>query len=109
MKEDLDYAISHALSLRQFESILSSMGYKYYYRAGKLSIRKEPHKRNIRVERRFGEEYSLDNIKRKILENPWRKFERVNFVATIPAQKFTYYGYTKNLYKPRGLIALFLY
>lgn len=109
VKEDLDYAISHALSLRQFESILSSMGYKYYYRAGKLSIRKEPHKRNIRVERRFGEEYSLDNIKRKILENPWKKFERVNFVATIPAQKFIYHGHTKDLYKPKGLVALFLY
>ena len=109
VKEDLDYAISHALSLRQFESILSSMGYKYYYRAGKLSIRKEPHKRNIRVERRFGEEYSLDNIKRKILENPWKKFERVNFVATIPAQKFTYHGHAKDLYKPKGLVALFLY
>ena len=109
VKEDLDYAISHVLSLRQFESILSSMGYKYYYRAGKLSIRKEPHKRNIRVERRFGEEYSLDNIKRKILENPWKKFERVNFVATIPAQKFIYHGHTKDLYKPKGLVALFLY
>lgn len=109
VKEDLDYAISHALSLRQFESILSSMGYKYYYRAGKLSVRKEPHKRNIRIERRFGEEYSLDNIKRKILENPWKKFERVNFVAIIPAQKFTYHGHTKDLYKPKGLVALFLY
>ena len=54
VKEDLDYAIIHALSLRQFESILFSMGYKYYYRAGKLSIRKEPFKRYIRVERRFG-------------------------------------------------------
>ena len=109
VKEDIDYAISHALSLRQFESILSSMGYKYYYRSGKLSIRKEPHKRNIRVERRFGEEYSLDSIKRKILENPWKKFERVNFVATIPAQKFTYHGHAKDLYKPKGLVALFLY
>ena len=57
----------------------------------------------------MGEEYSLDNIKRKILENPWKKFERVNFVATIPAQKFTYRGHAKNLYKPNGLIALFLY
>ena len=108
-KEDLDYAINHALSLRQFESILVSMGYKYYYRAGKLSIRKEPYKRNIRVERRFGEEYSLDNIKQKILENPWRKYESVNFVATIPAQKFTFNGHVKELYKPKGLVALFLY
>ena len=109
-KEDLDYAINHALSQRQFENILSSMGYKYYYRGGKLSIRKEPYRRNIRVERRFGEEYSMDNIRHIIFEiNPWKRDERVNFVATIPARKFTYYGHAKNLYKPKGLIALFRY
>ena len=109
-KEDLDYAINHALSQRQFENILSSMGYKYYYRGGKLSIRKEPHKRNIRVERRFGEEYSMDNIRHIIFDiNPWKREERVNFVATIPARKFTYHGHAKNLYKSKGLIALFRY
>ena len=42
------------------------MGYNYYYRADKLSVRKEPYKRNIRVERAFGEEYSIENIKNKI-------------------------------------------
>ncbi len=47
------------------------MGYNYYYRAGKLSVRREPYKRNIRVERAFGEEYSLENIKRRILENDY--------------------------------------
>ncbi len=108
-KEDLDYAINHAFSLHQFESILVSMGYKYYYRAGKLSISKEPYKRYIRVERRFGEEYSLDNIRKKIFENPWQQYERVNFIATIPAQKFTFNGHAKDLYKPKGLVALFLY
>ena len=106
-KEDLDYAINHALSLREFESILSSMGYKYYYRAGKLSIRKEPFKRYIRVERRFGEEYSMENIKQTIIEiNPWKKEEKVKFVTTISAKRFTFYGHAKNLYKPKGLVAI---
>ena len=109
-KEDLDYAINHALSLRQFESILASMGYKYYYRAGKLSIRKEPFKRYIRVERRFGEKYSMENIKHTIIEiNPWKKEEKVNFVATISAKRFTFHGQAKNLYKPKGLVALIRY
>lgn len=109
-KEDLDYAINHALSQRQFENILSSMGYKYYYREGKLSIRKEPYKRNIRVERRFGEEYSMDHIRHIIFDiNPWKTEERVNFVATIPAKKFIYHGRAKKLKKPKGLIALYRY
>ena len=86
------------------------MGYKYYYRGGKLSIRKEPYKRNIRVERRFGEEYSMDNIRHIIFEiNPWKKEEKVNFVETIPARKFIFHGHSKNLYKPKGLVALFQY
>ena len=86
------------------------MGYKYYYRGGKLSIRKESYKRNIRVERRFGEEYSMDNIRHIIFDiNPWKREERVNFVATIPARKFTYHGHAEDLYKPKGLVALFRY
>ncbi len=52
----------------------------------------------------------MDNIRHIIFEiNPWRKYEKVNFVATIPARKFSYYGHAKNLYKPKGLIALFRY
>lgn len=53
------------------KSVLFKDGYKYYYRAVKLSVRREPYKRNIRVERTFGEEYSVDNIKKKILENDY--------------------------------------
>ena len=43
------------------------MEYYYYYRAGKFTIRKEPQKRNMRVERAFGEEYSEENIIQRIL------------------------------------------
>lgn len=85
------------------------MGYNYYYRADKLSVRREPYKRNIKVARVFGEEYSIENIKGRILENELVKYENVNFVATIPAKKFIYHGHAKNLYKPKGLVALIKY
>ena len=42
---------------KDFYRILNSMGYNYYYSTDKLSTRKESHKRNIWVERAFGEEY----------------------------------------------------
>lgn len=108
-KEDLDYAIKHALSLKQFEKILASMGYKYYYRAEKLSIRREPHKRYIRVERRFGEEYSIENIKQRILANDF-----IPEVKIYPYRinKVNYYGRKsifKKKYKPKGIIALYYY
>ena len=42
---------------------------------GKLSNKKEPFRRNIKVERRFGEEYYLYNIRHIIFDiNPWRKY-----------------------------------
>ena len=56
-KEDIDYAIKRSYTLKQFQQMLVSMGYNYCYRAEKLSVRREPYKRNIRVERAFGEEY----------------------------------------------------
>ena len=70
-KEDIDYAIKHSYTLKQFQQMLVSMGYNYYYRADKLSVRREPYKRNIRVERAFGEEYSADNITKRILQNDY--------------------------------------
>ena len=52
----------------------------------------------------------MDNIKHIIFDiNPWRKYEKINFVATIPARKFIYHGHAKNLYKSKGLVALFRY
>lgn len=108
-KEDIDYAIKHALSQRQFENILSSMGYKYYYRGGKLSIRKEPHKRNIRVERAFGEEYSLENIKRRILENDYIKQERIIPYKVMRHRHFITRDRIRKKYKPKGIVALYYY
>lgn len=71
VKEDLDYAIKNSYTTKDFHRILESMGYHYYYRVGKLSVRREPYKRNIRVERAFGEEYSADNITKRILQNDY--------------------------------------
>ena len=71
VKEDLDYAIKHAYTTKEFDRILEKMGYNYYYRAGKLSVKREPYKRYIRAERAFGEDYSVENIKNRILENDY--------------------------------------
>ena len=88
-KEDKDYAIKHSYTLKQFQQMLVSMGYNYYYRADKLSVRREPHKRNIRVERAFGEEYSLENIKRRILENDYIRQEKIIPYMVIRHRRFT--------------------
>ena len=72
-KEDIDFAIGQAYSYMDFIKILKVIGYSVYERNSKLSIRKNPYKRNIRIERRFGEFYSIENIKRRIIdEDPIR-------------------------------------
>lgn len=67
-KEDIDYAIRQAYSYKDFLSILNKMGYTVENRYGKLSIRKEPYKKNIRIERAFGDDYKIENIETRIYE-----------------------------------------
>lgn len=108
-KEDIDYAVKHSYTLKQFQQMLVLMGYNYYYRADKLSVRREPHKRNIRVERAFGEEYSLENIKRRILENDYIRQEKIIPYMVIRHRRFTTRDRIKKKYKPKGIVALYYY
>lgn len=67
-KIDIDKAIGQAYSYKDFENILSKMGYTLTYRANKLSVCREGYKRNIRIERAFGSEYTIDRLNERILE-----------------------------------------
>lgn len=108
-KEDIDYAIKRSYTLKQFEQMLVSMGYNYCYRADKLSVRREPYKRNIRVERAFGEEYSLENIKRRILENDYIRQEKIIPYMVMRHRRFTTRDRIRRKYKPKGIVALYYY
>lgn len=108
-KEDLDYAIKHSYTSKDFHRILSSMGYNYYYRADKLSIRKEPHKRNIRVERAFGEGYSVESIRQRILANDFVTEEKIYPYKTMRIKLYGTKSIFKKAYKPKGIIALYYY
>lgn len=108
-KEDIDYAIEHSWTLKQFQQMLVSMGYNYYYRADKLSVRREPYKRNIRVERAFGKEYLLENIKRRILENDYIRQEKIIPYMAIRHRHFTTKDRIRIKYRPKGIVALYYY
>ena len=66
-KSDVDMAIALANSYSEFITILENMNYEVTERANKLSVRDLEYDRNIRIERRFGEDYTIDNIKKQIL------------------------------------------
>ena len=106
-KEDIDYAIEHSWTYQEFIKKIKDMGYEVYFRANKISIRRYPYKRNIRIERAFGEEYSIENIKNKICSR-YPSREGVIKPKTYDKRLF-YKGSVKKLRKPKGIIALYYY
>lgn len=106
-KEDIDYAINHSWTYQEFIKRLRDMWYEIYFRADKISIRRYPYKRNIRIERAFGEQYSIDNIKNKICSRyPIR--EEVIKPKTYVGKLYLK-GSLKKFSKPKGIRALYYY
>ena len=83
------------------------MHYLIYERSGKLSIRHKDTKRNIRIERRFGENYTIENIKRRILNET---AIRVPFVEEyFSNKKNTAFKLSKKKIKITGFMAIYFH
>lgn len=95
-KADIDKAIRQAYTYEDFEDILTKMGYTLTYRANKLSVCAENYKRNIRIERAFGKEYTIDRIEKRILEE---NDTRVPFHDVYGGRRFYMKGKKKSLTK----------
>ncbi len=67
LKLDVDMAIGLASSYEEFKNILNNMNYEVYERSGKLGVKSLEYNRSVRLERRFKEDYSIENIKKRIL------------------------------------------
>ena len=105
VKADVDFAVKQAYSYNNFEDILIDMGYTITIRAGKISLCKPPYKRNIRITRAFGEEYSMDNIEERIMSN-------TSYIPLLAKSKIKRYKgkNRKSLRYDRGsLYRLYLY
>ena len=87
---------------------MMKMGYEVTTRYGKLSIRREPYKKNIRIERAFGIDYSIEEIEKRI-ENTIAP--RVPFVEAYnpnnKPKKKTYKNYKRG--KSKGIEGLYRY
>jgi len=66
-KMDVDLAIALSSSYSEFLTILENMNYEITIRANKISVRNMNYKRNIRIERQFGSDYTIENINKQIL------------------------------------------
>lgn len=66
VKVDIDKAITQSNSFAGFLYLLKTWGYQVTNRSGKLSVKPVSYYKNIRIERVYGKEYSIENIKIKI-------------------------------------------
>lgn len=99
-RNDIDIAIGKSSNYDEFIKILTSMNYEVQNRYGKLSVRNLSYKRNIRIERYFGEEYSIDNIKSRILEE--------EYIEDVSEFENKFYKNKSNR-KYHGIVALYRY
>lgn len=106
-KEDIDYAINHSWTYKEFIKKLRDMGYEIYFRANKINIMRYPYKRNIRIERAFGEDYSIDNINNKICSRYPIREEAIKPKTYVG--KLYLKGSLKKFSKPKGIRALYYY
>lgn len=95
MKDSINYAIENANNYEEFISILNDLDYEITIRNDELSIRREPYKRNTRILKQFGEDYSLENIKKKILEEQPLFKHLPQAYLTVNA-RLNYYNNSKN-------------
>lgn len=107
-KEDVDFAIKQAYSYKNFKSILEKMGYTVTIRANKISLCRFPYKRNIRIERSFGIEYSIKNISERIMNTdmvkiPFPEEQRKYRRYRVKKQTF------QNQFDRGGLYRLYLH
>ena len=109
MKDSIDYAIANAKDYNEFIKILQDLGYIITDKNNTLSIRREPYKRNTRIERQFGSKYSKENIYKRILETqPLYPYSSSPMILITR----TYENYNKQKekhYKNKGSIGYLIY
>ena len=104
MKDSIDYAIANAKDYNDFIKILQDLDYIVADRNNTLSIRREPYKRNTRIERQFGNEYSKENIFKRILETQPEYPYSPNPYLLINRSYNKYNEHKKRSYAKKGSI-----
>ena len=106
VKLDVDTAIRQSITERQFWDNLRKMGYTV--KIGKdISVRPPGKERFVRLHRNFGEDYTIDNIRRRILSQivPEKRI----ILPAAPPKKLYIKGNIHKTKKITGLRALYLY
>ena len=121
VKADLDQAIAQSMTERQFFEALRRMGYTIKMGKGDITVCPKGRERGLKLERNFGEAYSIAGIRRRILEQnkpaaqhcEWRGRkayvpERTRRAVCSPqARVFLLHGTLHNRRRMKGYRALY--
>jgi hypothetical protein len=105
-KEDLDRAIEQAYDYKDFCDLMKLMDYEVMIRYNRISIRRKGYKKNIRIERCFGEDYTIEKLNERIETT---HAPRIPFIEVFGNTK---YNIDKSNYKkPKytGIYGLYLH
>ena len=109
MKDSIDYAITAAKDYEQFLEILKNLDYTVTDDKGTISMKREPYKRNTRIERQFGKSYSIENIKKRILETqPEYPYSPDSYLFAYRAYD-RYNEWKQNKFQYKGKIACLIF
>lgn len=101
LKEDLDNVISYSVTLKQVIERLKKLNYQFYSRNGIITIYRDG-KDKVRIEKAFGNDYSIDNINKRLYLSKQIIFK------PIP-QKTIFEKYSKTNKTHKGIYGLYLY
>ena len=106
IRADMDEAIRQSMTERQFFDALRKKGYAV--KIGKdISVRPPGKERFVRLIRNFGEDYSIENIRRRILSQT--KAERKPSEPTRQVIRIRLFGSLKKTRKITGFRALYFH
>lgn len=106
IRADIDEAIRMAMTERQFFRYLQDKGYELQF--GKdISVRPAGKERFVRLVRNFGEDYSIENIRKRILmqDTPQRPLPE----PVRKSKRYRFKGDFKTARKATGFRALYLH
>jgi len=104
LKADVDRAIAESMTERQFWDAIKKMG--YHVKMGQdITLRPEGKDRGLKLLRNFGEDYSIEGIRKRILQNT--RPGRHVIPAVPPHKRYTFKGNIKTTRKITGLRALY--
>lgn len=101
LKEDLDNVISYSISLKQVIERLKKLDYQVYSRNGIMTIYRND-KDKVRIEKAFGDDYSIDNINKRLY------LSRQIVFKPLP-QRTIFEEYSKTNKTHKGIYGLYLY